>query len=442
VKIFSPKQELAFSKSYSNINIAEGAVSSGKSHVFLYRFLDEMRRGPLNDGGKGYDYMIGGKSQSTVIRNVVRPMDAELGGIIRFNHTQSYFDLWDNRVYVVGANDERSEGKIRGWTLAGALIDEITICPQSFFAMTLSRLRRPGAKLFGTTNPDSKYHWLRTEYLDKFADDHKFLSSFQFRLDDNPNLDPEYKEFITKAYSGLWYRRFIEGEWVQAEGAIYDFFDHNIHTVEEAPSYAKYWIVGIDYGTTNPFAAVLIGFNDDVHPALWVEKEYYWDSKAMGHQKTDAEYARDLMRAFDGYPIKMYYLDPSAQSFETELKRSHMPVKQAKNEVNDGIRCVANLLSQKDVVIRKRCRNLIREIESYVWDMKSIKLGNEKPLKERDHACDALRYALFTHYGARRSLKETASNQRRADKWYDNPMQSPGLSPNQSWGWQSYGGGF
>jgi PBSX family phage terminase large subunit len=443
---FSPKQMQAFAKSYARINIAEGAVSSGKSHVFMYRFLDEIRKGPLGDGATGFDFMIGGKSESSVIRNVLRPLDRELGGILRYNHSQRYFDLWGNRCYIVGANDERAEGKIRGWTLAGALIDEATLSPQSFFKMTLSRLRVQGAKMLATTNPDSKFHWLKTDFLDKFADDPTELATFKFKLDDNPYLSQHYKDSLKKEYSGLWYRRFIEGEWVQAEGAIFDFFDHDIHTVNEAPTYAKYFLLGVDYGTTNPFAAVLVGFNDDNHPALWVEKEYYWDSKAMGYSKTDAEYAQDIKREFGGYPIKQVYLDPSAQSFEIELRRQKWPVKQAKNEVLDGIRAVSTWLSQGDLVIKRSCINLLKEFESYVWDEKSIRLGEDKPVKQRDHALDALRYVLFSHYGHKHSLKELT----REDAYYaaekarfgHNPMAYPGFAAGAAQGWQVQGGRF
>jgi len=438
---FSPKQKICFANSYSRINIAEGAVSSGKSHVMMYRFLDELRKGPMGDGVTGFDFMIGGKSESSVIRNVLRPLDKELGNILKFNHSQRYFELWGNRIYVVGANDERAEGKIRGWTLGGALIDEATLSPQSFFKMALSRLRVPGAKMLATTNPDSKFHWLKTDFIDKFIDDKKQLADFKFVLDDNPYLTDSYKESLKKEYSGLWYRRFIEGQWVQAEGAIYDFFDQEIHTVKEAPTYAKYFTLGCDYGTKNAFAAVLVGFNDDHHPALWVEKEYYWDSQTMGYSKTDAEYAIDLQREFGGYPIKLIYLDPSAKSFETELKRNRMPVRQAKNEVIDGIRCVATLLSQGDLVIKRNCINLLKEFESYVWDEKSIRMGEDKPVKQRDHALDALRYVLFTHWGNKYSLKETRREDSQLKNWNQNPMANPGFGPN-SIGWQSHGSLF
>lgn len=432
--IFSPKQIEAYTRSYSRLNIAEGAVSSGKSHIFMYRFLEELRSGPPGA------YLMGGKSETTVIRNVLKPMDAELGNIIRYNQSRREFHLFDKVVYIVGANDERAEGKIRGLTLAGALLDEVTLLPASFFKMTLSRLRVPGAKLFATTNPDSKFHWLKTDFLDKFSEDPEQLSSFQFRLDDNPYLTDAYKVSLKKEYSGLWYRRFIEGEWVQAEGAVYDFFSDEDHCVDEPPTYAKYYILGIDYGTTNPFAAVLIGFNDDHHPSLWVEKEYYWDSKKMGYQKTDAEYAVELRRQFEGYPIRLVYLDPSAQSFETELKRQKWPVKQAKNDVIDGIRCVATLISQGDLVVCNRCENLIKEFESYVWDDKSMRLGQDKPIKQRDHALDALRYAIFSKWGSKHSLKELSREERweqnEQRKWQSNPMGYSGFT--NSAGWQSY----
>lgn len=434
MKTFSPKQLEALKGSHARMNICEGAVSSGKSFIFLIRFLEELESGPPGE------YLIGGKSETTVLRNVVKPLDTMTGGILRYNHSRREFSLFDRMVYVVGANDERAEGKIRGLTLAGSLLDEATLLPQSFFKMCLSRLRVPNAKLFATTNPDSKFHWLKTDFLDKFADDPEELASFKFKLEDNPYLTDAYKTALKKEYSGLWYRRFIEGEWVQAEGAIYDFFDEEIHVVAKPPTYAKSYYLGIDYGTTNAFAAVLIGFNDDHSPCMWVEKEYYWDSKVMGYQKTDAEYAQDIQRAFAGYPIRLTYLDPSAASFETEMRRQKMPVKQAKNEVIDGIRYVATLLSQGDLVICKDCKNLLKEIESYVWDEKSVRLGEDKPIKQRDHALDAMRYVLFTHFGAKTSLKNPSREDQyvlgEQKKWQQNPMNYQGYV--NSPGWQRY----
>jgi len=437
-KGLSDKQRECFNQSNARINILEGSVRSGKSFICLLRFMEELRHGP--EGA----YVICGKSERTVLHNVINPLQEFTNGVIRYNRGLGEFTLFDKKVYVVGANDERAEGKIRGSTFAGALVDEATIVPESFFRMLLSRLSVDDAKLFATTNPDSPYHWLKTGFMDRASELN--LKVFKFTLEDNPSLSKAYVDALKSEYQGLWYRRFIEGEWVLAEGSVYDFFDPKFHTLRQPPSYAKYYICGIDYGTTNPFAAVLVGFNDDVRPAIWVEKEYYWDPKVTGCQKTDMEFGIDLQRVFGLYPIQNYYLDPAAQSFETELKRNRKPVFAAKNDVLDGIRFVGSLFTQGDLKIcrgdnGKECFNLIKEIESYVWDISSIKRGIDKPLKQRDHAIDALRYALYTHFGTRGCLKEISKQERyqqaQEKKWQQNPMAYPGFTNSHGWQPQS-----
>lgn len=419
----SPKQISALNDSDAFVNVYEGAVRSGKSYVSLIRFMEHVYNGPEAN------YIVCGKSERTVMMNVIDPLQNFTGGIIRYNRGMGVFYLFGKKVYVVGANDERAEGKIRGPTFAGALVDEATLLPEGFFRMLLSRLTIDGSKLFATTNPDSPFHWLKHDFIDVNADDEKFLKTFKFVIDDNPSLSQEKKNELKRSYQGLFYKRFIEGCWVLAEGAIFDFFDHKLHVRKEAPTYAKYYVLGVDYGTTNPFAACLIGFNDDTHPSLWVEKEYYWDSKTMGHQKTDLEYAEDIKRVFNGYPIRHIYLDPAAASFEVELRRHKLPVKQAKNDVLDGIRYVSNLITAGDLVIRAECVNLIKEIEGYVWDAKSARDGIDRPVKVRDHAVDAMRYALFTHWGHKDKLSE------KQEIKPINPMQYAGYGPN-SYGWQ------
>ena len=435
IKDFSKKQLEFFNDSDARLNIAVGAVRSGKSHITIHRFMKELfRSGP--DGR----YLITGKSERTVLMNIIEPMQEFTGGLIRYNRGMGEFTLFGKKVYVVGANDERAEGKIRGATFAGALVDEITILPESFFRMLLSRLSIEGAKLFGGTNPDSPMHWLKTDFLDKFEDDPKALKHFKFNLDDNPTLTENFKNSLKKEYQGLWHKRFILGDWVLAEGAIYDFFDTSLHVVNNPPTYAKHYFLGVDYGTSNAFAAVLVGYNDDHKPTLWVEKEYYWDSKSMGYQKTDAEYALDLQREFGGYPIRLLYLDPSAASFQTELRRGKFPVKQANNDVIDGIRCVSTLLSQGNLVVCKNCVNLIKEIEGYVWDDNAVRRGEDKPVKQRDHAVDAMRYVIYSHFGNKTSLKETSykeAHQAGQQKAYQqNPMAYPGYTNSN--GWQRY----
>lgn len=260
--------------------------------------------------------------------------------------------------------------------------------------MLLGRLSISGAKLFGTTNPDSPFHWFKL-----LMENNSDVKIFKFTMEDNPSLTQEYKDFIRRQYKGLWYQRFIEGLWVQAEGAIYSHFDDQLHVIDYPRSQASSYLVGIDYGTTNPCGFVLIGYNPDYHPNLWVEREYYFDSKVAQRQKTDYEYAEDLIDFISGLRVDAIYIDPSAVSFRIELqKRGIMNLFEAKNEVNDGIRFVAKYLETGTLKICRNCSNLLKEFQSYLWDPKSSKTGKERPIKENDHLLDSLRYCIYSHF--------------------------------------------
>jgi phage terminase large subunit len=116
-------------------------------------------------------------------------------------------------------------------------------------------------------------------------------------------------------------------------------------------------------------------------------------------------------------------------AIQLELKRQRQPVAQAKNDVLEGIRATASLFIAGELIISSKCKNLIKEIQGYVWDEKSVKLGEDKPLKQRDHALDALRYAIYSHWGHKSTLKQTSESKPI------NPMNYEGWGPN-SWGWQ------
>ena len=83
--------------------------------------------------------------------------------------------MFGKLIYLEGVNVARAESKIRGMTLQGAYCDELTLFPEDFFSMLLSRLSCPGAKLISTTNPDSPMHWLKVKYMDQ-ADKLNMLS--------------------------------------------------------------------------------------------------------------------------------------------------------------------------------------------------------------------------------------------------------------------------
>ena len=425
--VTSPKQNKSFAEATHRFNIWVGAVRSGKSYASLLRFIQFCINGP-----KG-DFAIIGKSVGAIKRNVLSPLKDLLGESFQYYLGKSEAHFAARTIHLVGANDERAETKIRGSSLAGAYVDEISIIPQSVFEMLISRLSIPGAKLFGTTNPDSPFHWFKTGFLDRSSQ--LDLKTWEFYIEDNPSLDPLFVQNLKREYRGLWYERFIEGKWVLAEGAIFDFFDNKIHALDMPPGLAEYYVVGVDYGTTNPTAFTMIGYSSKTFPNKWVEKEYYWDSEAKLRQKTDTEYMQDLKKFIEGYKVKTIYIDPAAASFKLECIRGlphHMSIVDANNDVLDGIRYVSMQLSNGTLKICRNCTNLIKEIGTYRWDPKAAQRGEDKPLKQQDHAIDSLRYAIVSEWfrseGPRmteddfRQLKAEALGLTQHGKFFDERM--------------------
>jgi PBSX family phage terminase large subunit len=263
------------------------------------------------------------------------------------------------------------------------------------------------AKFFGSTNPDNPNHWLKQEYLNRAGE--LDLRSFHFDIRDNRFLPPEFVAALMKEYVGLWFRRFIKGEWCVAEGAIYDFFEESMHCGYRHPK-AKWHVVSIDYATGNPTSYGLYGINPNTRPKIWRERGYFWDSKKEGRQKTDTDYSNDMQTFLnwngkgEGEKIvpRKIYVDPSAGSFKLQLKKDGFHfVTDANNDVLDGIRTQAKMLQNGEYMIIRHKSNqpCIDEYYGYVWDDKATKRGEDKPLKTSDHTKDEERYVLHSEFG-------------------------------------------
>jgi PBSX family phage terminase large subunit len=263
----------------------------------------------------------------------------------------------------------------------------------------------PGAKSFWTTNPDSPHHWLKVNYINKGMEVN--CRSFHWGIDDNPFLDPEFVDALKREYTGLFKKRFVDGLWVLAEGAIYDMFDDEQHVNLGPPFEPDYYIIGVDYGTGNPTAFVLIAVKHphNGRPLAWCEREYYYDSTKAMRQKTDHEYALDLKhfiekREFQLKIVSNCYVDPSAASFKRECEKQGIAIiTDADNDVLNGIRTVSTMLYQNRYSIHALAEQTISDYPAYVWDAKKAKRGVEEPVKSDDHTKDAERYALHTHFG-------------------------------------------
>lgn len=329
------------------------------------------------------------KSLTTLKRNCLMLLQELIGeSNFKYSVPSKEGSLFGRKILLEGANDIRSESKIRGVTLQGAYCDELTQFPEDFFAMLLSRLRLPGAKLIATTNPDSPSHWLKTKYIDR-QDELDFLD-VQFLLDDNTTLPQDYVENIKREYIGVFYDRFILGRWTLAEGIIYPEYATAIEEPPEQPP--SRYCISIDYGTQNPFSAGLWALYGNT---WWRIREYYYGGREKGIQKTDAEYLEDINRAFADVPGTItVIIDPSAASFIALLRQSkRYKVRKADNAVLDGIRETATAIHKGLIKISPVCEDWIREAQSYVWDDSG---GEDRPVKENDHAMDETRYLVKT----------------------------------------------
>ena len=365
-----------------------GAVRSGKTFSSILKLIELIKKGP-----QGH-VMIVGVNRETIQRNVLEEMYRLLGFPVPSSKSTET-KLYGRNIYFVGAHDESSVRRIQGSTLALAYVDEATCIPAPFWRMLLSRLSIKGAQLLASCNPEGPAHWLKKEYIDRA---HELdLIHWDFQLDDNPSLETSYKENLKKEYTGMWYKRYILGEWAVAHGLIYDSYD-SLNEYEQVKNNPNYRIMGIDYGTSNATAAVIGAISPRHWPQICIEKEYYYDSAAKGRSKTDAELADDIVDFIGVTPVSAIYVDPAAASLKIELRRRDLPVLDAKNDVLEGIKVTSKFISGKNIAIHKGCRTLIEHIQTYSWDPKAADRGEDKPLKVRDHICDALRYLVYTAF--------------------------------------------
>lgn len=383
----SEKQNKSFCEATHRFNIWVGAVSSGKTYSSLERFIYDLKNGPPGEA------MIIGVSRTSIQRNVLTHMYARLGFPCP-NEKVSQVRLYDRIVWLVGAPDVSAVSTIQGSTLALAYVDEATNIPEPFWKMLESRLRVPGAKLLATCNPEGPAHWLKKDYIDNPELD---LVRWSFCLEDNPVLDDAYKQQLKASYTGMWYRRYILGEWALAHGAVYDCYDADNEFAHEFP-HPSYYIVGIDYGTTNATAAVLCAVTPNKWPQIRVEEEYYYDSSKKGRSKTDQELVRDIKDFIAYRHVTAVYIDPAAASLKIALRQENLPVLDANNDVLLGIKITSKFIGGKNILINKRCKILREQMQSYAWDSKAADRGEDKPIKKDDHACDALRYAVCSAF--------------------------------------------
>lgn len=397
--------------------IADGAIRSGKticmSLSFVFWAMNKFH---------GQNFGMCGKTIGSFRRNVLFWLKIMLNS--RGYHIEDHRsdnlvvitkDSVTNYFYIFGGKDERSQDLIQGITLAGVFFDEVALMPESFVNQATGRCSVADSKYWFNCNPEGPYHWFKLNWIDKSTGylgkqktaeirkkaiegrknlGLKDILYLHFTMEDNLSLSEDIKIRYHSMYTGVFFKRYILGLWAMAEGVIYDMFDIQKHVVCGDIQTKGPYYVSCDYGIQN--ATVFLLWHKEKSGNWICSREYYYSGKEEGNQKTDVEYADDLEKWLEDIkPVKIV-IDPSAASFIIELKKRGYFIKKAENNVLDGIRYVASLLNEGKILIHESCVHTIKEFASYIWDTKAAEHGEDKPVKQRDHCLDALRYMCYT----------------------------------------------
>jgi len=405
-----------------DVIIADGAVRSGKSLIMSLSYVLW--------GMENFNYVnfgMAGKTVGSFKRNVwlllklmlrlrgysvakIPDTDSSNAFVVRKGDVENYY-------YIFGGKDERSQDYVAGFTAAGFFFDEVTLMPENFVNQCVARCSVEDAKIWFNCNPDGPFHWFMKEWIEQL--DAKNAVRISFLMEDNPSLSKKVKERYKRSFSGVFYDRYILGLWVVAEGIIYSMFRKEmvIPRVPKGVKINKRW-VGIDYGQSNATVFLLIGLGSD--DRLYILDEYYHVGKESQIQKSPSKYAKDFKKwliknGVEGMPVvtDKKFIDPSAKGFMLQMHEEGVRgIWQADNEVLKGIELISSVIDNDMLRVLAHCKFTIRELSAYSWDPKAQERGEDKPIKQNDHALDALRYVAN---GIRMILQKLiVENQRKA----------------------------
>ncbi|PRS02391.1 PBSX family phage terminase large subunit [Bacillus atrophaeus] len=371
------------------ILVCSGAKRAGKTFVLLLTFLAHVSKYQ----NMGLSFIIGGATQASIKRNVLNDLELILGKELRLDKSNAV-EIFGNRVYCFDGTNADSWKKARGFTSAGAFLNEATALHDSFVKEVISRCSYKGAMVMMDTNPENPMHTVKKDYIDKDGQTLKSgrlnIRSFHFSLFDNNFLDPEYVESIVASTpSGMFTDRDIHGYWVAPEGVIYKDFNKDIHYIsseqlkEKQGRFTKYF-AGVDWGYEHPGSIVVIGQDDQ-------GCFYLLEEHAKQHEEIDywVKVAKDIKERYGNIN---FYCDSARPEHVVRFRREKLRALNADKAVVSGIEEVARLFKQEQLfVVEDKVDRFKKEIFMYVWNQKT-----GEPVKEWDDVLDAIRYAIYT----------------------------------------------
>ena len=375
-QMLSEKQKKFLKDDLCRINLLYGSVRSGKTWISLLKWAIW-----VGQQAQDKQFLMVGKTITTLKRNCLVLLEELIGDNITYSISQKKAVIFGRTVWLEGANDERSESKIRGMTLMGVYIDELTQIPQDFYLMALSRLSEKGAVFLATTNPDHPKHYVKTEIIDNDLLDKQVI---KFLLDDNIFLDETYKENLKKEYTGVYYSRFINGDFVRAEGVVFrDFADNTekyLIDKKDVPKDLRNFSAGFDIGgNLSNYALVASAVDRQNNVYVLKAKEILpQDLRPADVENAAKDFISSIEKEY-GIRANNCYVDDAYYTIINGLNdwryifdnaaciKSSMPLQ-------DRPLMLSKLMAQgKFKLVKGECEPLIEQLQNAVYDPKSEK---------------------------------------------------------------------
>lgn len=387
---YTPKQiEVLESFAIDNpkILICSGAKRAGKTFILIKIFLSHVSL----FRNQGLSFIIGGTTQSSIRRNILNDLEILLGREIKFKD-DGHFPLYGNKIYCFHGANADSYKAMRGFTSAGALLNEATTLHNTFVKEAISRCSYEGARVFMDTNPENPTHTVKVDYIDKdgqrLSNGQLNIRAFNFTLYDNTFLNKEYIESIEASTpSGMFFQRDVLGTWVASEGVVYTDFDKDENYIKEDDvkdiQFKKYFC-GVDFGWEHYGSIVLIG--QDINDNYYLIKEI-----AKQHKHIDwwVDEAKNIIAQYGNIN---FYCDHARPDYINKLRQSRVKAINARKDVVAGIGEIASLFKTRRLkVVEENVSRFKEEIYNYVWSN-----GKDEPVKQYDDVLDSLRYAIYS----------------------------------------------
>jgi PBSX family phage terminase large subunit len=364
--------------------IADGAIRSGKTVSMALSFIMWAMASFSEE-----NFAMCGKTIGSFRRNVLSVLKLMLwsrGYKCKDHRADNLLEITykgvTNYFYIFGGKDERSQDLIQGITLAGVFFDEVALMPESFVNQATGRCSVDGSKFWFNCNPNNPYHWFKINWIDRIKE--KNLVYLHFTMDDNLSLSEKIKERYKSMYVGVFFKRFILGLWVAAEGIIYTLFaeDPESFIIDKMDEPIKHAIIGIDFGgSKSAHSFTLTGFTPGYKKVIILDEYYHNNMKdgRLSPTQLDIAFVDFVKRAKQKYQVYEVYCDSAEQTLIEGLEvavaknRLGVVVKNAiKGPINDRISFYCSLMAQGRFFIYKHCKATIAALSSAVYDAKKL----------------------------------------------------------------------